>query len=74
MIKVNLNKPRFVLTAIAVLTLIACVATGVAGGVFAVPPLITFLIGCLIGTVGVYAYHQVSLMFILIRLLEGTYD
>ncbi len=71
MIKVNLNKPRFVLTAIAVITIIACVATGVACGVFAVTPMLTFLIGCFIGSIGVYAYHRVALMFILIRLLEG---
>jgi len=61
------KKPKFVLTAIAVLTLIAWFSTAVVLGLFMYPIWLMILISVFIGVIGIYAYHKVALMFLHMR-------
>ncbi len=57
-----MKMPNFLLTAIALLTLIATVATGALLGVFAVSPLWTFTVCTTISVCGIYAHYEASLL------------
>ncbi len=57
-----MKMPKFLLTAIALLTLLAVVATGSLLGVFAVSPLWTFTVCTTISVCGMYAYYEATLL------------
>jgi len=63
----TIKKPKFLLSAIAILTLIAVVSTGAVCGALDAAPWLTFLIDSFIGVMGLYAYHRAALMILHIR-------
>ena len=60
-------RPKFVLSSIAVLTIIAWFSTAVVLGLFMDPIWLGPLISVFIGVIGIYAYHRVALMLLHIR-------
>jgi len=66
----HINCPKYVLTAIAILTLIAVMSIGGILGVFAVSQGITFITCTLVSILGIYAYQKVSVLFLHIRFAD----
>lgn len=62
-----MKKFNFLLTAIAVLTLIAAGSIGAILGIFAVHWWYIFIVSSAVGILGLYAYHEASLLYLVIR-------
>ena len=63
----TIKKPKFLLTSIALLTILAAVSVGAVLGVFAVHSGYTFIICSGIGVIGMLAFNNAAVMILHIR-------